>query len=77
MPKKYACIDVGLKRIGLATSLYASIITPQTAILRKNRDQAARDVDTFLNTWQIDTLIVGLPSASEEMQRRINHLLNY
>jgi len=73
MPKKYACIDVGLKRIGLATSLHASIITPQTAILRKNRDQAARDVDTFLNTWQIDTLIVGLPSASEEMQRRINH----
>ena len=73
MPKKYACIDVGLKRIGLATSLHASIITPQTAILRKNRDQAARDVDTFLNTWEIDTLIVGLPSASEEMQRRINH----
>ncbi|HIP11527.1 MAG TPA: Holliday junction resolvase RuvX, partial [Arcobacter sp.] len=45
MPKKYACIDVGLKRIGLATSLHASIITPRTAILRKNRDQAARDVD--------------------------------
>ena len=75
MPKKYACIDVGLKRIGLATSLHASIITPQSAILRKNRDQAARDVDSFLNTWEIDTLVVGLPSASPEMQRRINHFV--
>jgi len=75
MPKKYACIDVGLKRIGVATSLHASIITPQNAILRKNRDQAARDVDIFLNTWEIDTLIVGLPSASPEMQRRINHFV--
>ncbi|HIP13296.1 MAG TPA: Holliday junction resolvase RuvX, partial [Arcobacter sp.] len=27
----------------------------------------------FLITWEIDTLVVGLPSASEEMQRRINH----
>jgi len=75
MTKKYACIDVGLKRIGLATSLHASVITPQSAILRKNRDQAARDIDSFLDTWEIDTLIVGLPSASEEMQRRINHFV--
>jgi putative Holliday junction resolvase len=75
MPKKFACIDVGLKRIGVASSLHASIITPQPAILRKNRDQAAREVDSFLNKWEIDILVVGLPSSSEEMQRRINHFV--
>ena len=72
---KYACIDIGLKRIGLATSLAMGIVTPAHVILRKNRNQAANDVDSFLNEWQIDTLVVGLPSASEEMQRRIQHFV--
>jgi len=72
---KYACIDIGLKRIGVATSLAMGIVTPAPVILRKNRDQAANDVDTFLDSWEIDTLIVGLPSASPEMQRRINHFV--
>jgi len=74
--KKYACIDVGLKRIGVATSLALNIVTPSKAILRKNRNQAALEVDNFLINWEIDTLIVGLPSASEEMQRRISHFVN-
>ena len=72
---KYASIDIGLKRIGLATSLAMGIVTPSNAILRKNRNQAANDVDTFLIQWEIDTLIVGLPSASDEMQRRIAHFV--
>jgi len=72
---KYACIDIGLKRIGVATSLAMGIVTPAPVILRKNRNQAARDVDSFLSSWQIDTLIVGLPSASDEMQRRIQHFV--
>ena len=74
--KKYACIDVGLKRIGVATSLALNIVTPSKAILRKNRNQAASEIDNFLITWEIDTLVVGLPSASEEMQRRISHFVN-
>ena len=50
---KYACIDVGLKRIGLAIALDGKIVIPQDAILRKNRNQAARDVKHFLDAWEI------------------------
>lgn len=76
--KKIAAIDVGLKRIGVAIS-FGEIVTPQNAILRKNRNQAARDVSAFLKDWQIDTLIVGLPkggSSEEEMQKRIEHFVS-
>ncbi|MBP6497519.1 MAG: Holliday junction resolvase RuvX, partial [Campylobacteraceae bacterium] len=69
--KKIAAIDIGLKRIGVALCLSSSIVAPQEAILRKNRDQAAHDVDTFLQEWGIELLVVGLPkngSSSEEME---------
>lgn len=72
---KLACIDIGLKRIGVAISLTGDIVTPQTAILRKNRNQASNDVNTFLKEWEIEKLIVGFPSASEDMQKRINHFV--
>jgi len=61
--KKIASIDVGLKRIGVAICLSSDIVTPQSAILRKNRNQAARDVTSFLKEWQIDTLVVGVPKG--------------
>ena len=48
---------------------------PQNPILRKNRNQAALEVDKFLKEWEIDILVVGLPKSSEEMQRRINHFV--
>ena len=73
---KIAAIDVGLKRIGMAICLDGSIVLPQEAILRKNRNQAARDVVSFLEEWEIDTLVVGLPkggSSEEEVERRIRH----
>jgi len=76
---KLACIDVGLKRIGVAICLDGSIVIPQDAILRKNRNQAARDVNAFLKEWEIDKLIVGLPmdaESSEEMERRIKHFVS-
>lgn len=76
--KKIAAIDIGLKRIGVALCLSSTIVSPQEAILRKNRDQAARDVDTFLQEWSIELLVVGLPkngSSSEEMERRIKHFV--
>lgn len=77
--KKIASIDIGLKRIGVAICLGEDIVSPQNAILRKNRNQAARDVDIFLKQWEIDTLIVGLPkggSSEEEMTRRIEHFIS-
>ena len=76
---KLASIDVGLKRIGVAICLDSSIVIPQDAILRKNRNQAARDVNAFLKEWEIDKLIVGLPKDaenSEEMERRIKHFVS-
>ena len=76
---KLACIDVGLKRIGVAICLDGSIVVPQDAIHRKNRNQAAHDVSTFLKEWEIEKLIVGLPldaSSSEEMERRIKHFVS-
>ena len=48
-----ASIDIGLKRIGVALCLSSDIITPYEAIHRQNRDQAARDVDAFLEEWGI------------------------
>lgn len=73
--KKIASIDIGLKRIGVATSLGFNIVTPHNAILRKNRIQASQDVDSFLKEWEIDTLIVGYPSSNEDMQKRIQHFI--
>jgi putative Holliday junction resolvase len=76
---KLASIDVGLKRIGVAICLDGNVVMPQNAILRKNRNQAARDVKTFLEEWEIEKLIVGLPKDSEsadEMERRIKHFVS-
>jgi len=76
---KIASIDVGLKRIGLALCLQKNIVIPKEPILRKNRNQAALDVKEFLDFWEIDTLVVGLPkggSSEEEMSRRIKHFVS-
>ncbi len=76
---KLASIDVGLKRIGIAICLDESIVLPQDAILRKNRNQAAREINTFLKAWEIEKLIVGLPkggASEEEMERRITHFVS-
>jgi putative Holliday junction resolvase len=75
LSKKYASIDIGLKRIGVAISVGLGITSPQNAILRKNRDQASKEVDDFLREWEIDTLIVGFPSANVDMQNRIKHFV--
>ena len=76
---KLASIDVGLKRIGVAICLDGTVVIPQNAILRKNRNQAARDINTFLKEWEIEKLIVGLPKdaeSAEEMERRITHFVS-
>jgi putative Holliday junction resolvase len=76
---KLASIDVGLKRIGVAICLDGNIVLPQDAIIRKNRNQASLDVRLFLEKWNINKLIVGLPkdgSSSDEMQRRIEHFVS-
>jgi putative Holliday junction resolvase len=73
MQKKYASIDIGLKRIGCAISLGMDIVNPKDAILRKNRNQASSDVDKFLKEWEIDILVIGYPESSEDMMKRVDH----
>ncbi|EOB4992632.1 Holliday junction resolvase RuvX [Campylobacter upsaliensis] len=71
-------LDLGLKRIGLA--LYVeNIAVPLNAILRKNRNQAASEVQKLIKEHQISKLIVGLPKggASEvEMTKRVQHFIS-
>ncbi|MCR8695864.1 MULTISPECIES: Holliday junction resolvase RuvX [Campylobacter] len=72
-------IDVGLKRIGVAISLEGKIAIPSTPILRKNRNQAARDVSDMLKEKGAKILVVGLPkggSSETEMERRIKHFIS-
>ncbi|QKG29032.1 Holliday junction resolvase RuvX [Campylobacter sp. RM16187] len=75
-------IDVGLKRIGVALAV-GSVVMPQKPVLRKNRNQAARDVNAVLSELNAKTLVVGIPlggSSEDEMRRRISHfvsLLNF
>jgi len=76
--KKIAAIDVGLKRVGIALYL-SGVVLPQNAIIRKNRVQASRDLRNFLDEWDIDILVVGIPkggSSEEEMKRRIEHFVS-
>ena len=74
--ERIVAIDVGLKRIGVAFTPNASVVVPLTAIIRKNRNQAAREVENILKEYKADILVVGLPMTNEEMQRRIKHFVS-
>ena len=79
MSKMIVAIDVGLKRIGVAISPDSKTALPSTPILRKNRNQAAREVSQFLQMQNAKTLVVGIPkggSSEEEMSRRIRHFIS-
>ncbi|MFA6188865.1 MAG: Holliday junction resolvase RuvX [Sulfuricurvum sp.] len=72
-------IDLGLKRIGLALSSGVGIVTPLSAVERKNRNQAAHDVKKVLNEYEATTVVVGIPMGStseDEMRRRVEHFMN-
>ena len=71
-------IDVGSKRIGVALAVGQTVM-PQTPVLRKNRNQAARDVSTVLREYGAKKLVVGVPlggSSEDEMRRRIKHFVS-
>ncbi len=70
-------VDVGLKRIGIA-QYTAGIALPLEPILRKNRHQAAQELDLLLEQKNARMLIVGIPKeggSSGEMERRIRHFV--
>lgn len=69
-------LDIGLKRIGVAICPDKKTILPSMAILRKNRNQAARDTSQMLKEKNASTLVVGVPlggASEDEMRRRIEH----
>ena len=74
--ERIIAIDVGLKRIGVAYTPNASVVVPLPAIIRKNRNQAAREVENLLKEYKAEILVVGLPLTNEEMQIRIKHFVN-
>ncbi len=76
---RYLAIDLGLKRIGIAYSPDAKMISPLKAIERRNRNQAASEVKSLLLEWDAEALVVGIPiggSSEDEMRRRVAHFLN-
>ncbi|GAA7193635.1 Holliday junction resolvase RuvX [Helicobacter pylori] len=69
-----AC-DVGLKRIGIAM-LLNGIVLPLEAILRRNRNQASRDLSDLLREKNIQVLVVGKPNESyADTNARIEHFI--
>lgn len=76
--KSVLCIDVGLKRIGVAW-MFEGVIVLLNAIMRKNRNQAASEVLDLLLQKRCDGLVVGVPkggSCEEEMDRRVRHFVS-
>ncbi|RVY84119.1 Holliday junction resolvase RuvX [Helicobacter pylori] len=69
-----AC-DVGLKRIGIA-ALLNGVILPLEAILRRNKNQASRDLSDLLREKNIQVLVVGKPNESyADTNARIEHFI--
>lgn len=75
---KIIAIDIGLKRIGVAFA-FRSVAMPLLPIIRKNRNQAARDISRVISEYNADILVVGIPlggSSEDEMKRRIEHFVS-
>ncbi|MGL2500764.1 Holliday junction resolvase RuvX [Helicobacter pylori] len=69
-----AC-DVGLKRIGIAV-LLNGVVLPLEAILRRNKNQASRDLSDLLREKNIQVLVVGKPNESyADTNARIEHFI--
>ncbi|RUM63956.1 MAG: Holliday junction resolvase RuvX [Sulfurimonas sp.] len=72
-------IDLGLKRIGLAYTAEGTIVTPLPAVERRNRHQAAAEVNACISEWKAEAVVIGIPmggSSEEEMRRRVAHFMN-
>ncbi|NLC27351.1 MAG: Holliday junction resolvase RuvX [Campylobacteraceae bacterium] len=77
MPSRIVALDIGLKRIGVALAIGETVI-PQIAILRQNRNQAAKEVRLLLAEWDAEVVAVGLPKGgadADSMERRIKHFM--
>jgi len=76
---RLASLDIGLKRIGIAISLDGKMVFPQNAIFRRETTQAIIEIKKFLEEWQIEKIIVGLPkggSSEEVMTKEITSFIS-
>ncbi|AJC84865.1 Holliday junction resolvase RuvX [Campylobacter peloridis] len=76
---KTLALDIGLKRIGIALCIDKSIAMPLNAVIRKNRNQAAKEIKDLILEYNIDVLVVGIPIgglSEDEMKRRIKHFVD-
>ena len=73
---KIISIDVGLKRIGVAYSPIKGMVVPLEAVIRKNRNQASKEISDILKKWDVDKLVVGIPFTNQETTNRIKHFVN-
>ena len=73
---KIMAIDVGLKRIGVAYTPDEKVVIPLSAVIRKNRNQASKEVSNLLKEWGIEKLVVGIPFTNEDTSNRIKHFTN-
>lgn len=72
------CLDLGLKRIGVALCVDAKIALPLRAVLRKNARQAVAEIRAILEEHKITSLIIGVPrggKSEEEMKKRADHFV--
>lgn len=76
---KALALDLGLKRIGLALCVDKKIALPLEGIIRKNRNQAAKEIKEIISQHQISLLIVGIPkggSSEDVMRKRTEHFVS-
>ncbi|SNR78126.1 Holliday junction resolvase RuvX [Desulfurobacterium atlanticum] len=62
--KKYLALDVGFKRIGVATSLSGIIASPSGIIERKTNRETFSEIERLIKKYGITTVIIGLPLTS-------------
>ncbi|MDE5591896.1 MAG: Holliday junction resolvase RuvX [Helicobacter sp.] len=72
--KNIMAVDVGLKRIGIAKCVN-NIPLPMSPIFRKNRNQAAKELQDLIIKSDIEVLIVGIPQKNFTAETRIKHFI--
>lgn len=78
--KLYLALDVGLKRTGVASGqTLTKSAQPAGQIVNNNRQDFFIQLDTLINKWQPEAVIIGQPHSNDsqlnKMIRRIRHHL--
>lgn len=58
---RYLCLDLGLKRIGVATSESGLIASPHAVIQVTKKEQVVREVLRYIAEIDAEKMVIGLP----------------